>query len=202
MLDFGPAAIQRRTRPLPVSRQLPHHVQAHRVAQRGQHLTERDLLDGWMMENPHARFLARRFPCFQCSTTNRTNPAPPACNPGEGPMTTLFDPIQLGALTVPNRILMAPAHPRPQHHGPCPDPADGRILPSTRRRRAHPVGGDGHQPAGPRLALRARPLEPGADRGVEAHHRSRAPRPAATSSRNSGIWGGWSTPACRAAASP
>jgi len=32
----------------------------------------------------------------------------PICRPKENPMPTLFDPIQLGAISAPNRILMAP----------------------------------------------------------------------------------------------
>ena len=32
-------------------------------------------------------------------------------------MPTLFDPLKLGALTLPNRIVMAPLDPQPRHAG-------------------------------------------------------------------------------------
>ena len=90
-------------------------------------------------------------------------------------MPTLFDPLQLGAIELPNRILMAPLTRARAGREAVPNATDGRLLCPARRRRPDHLRSDRNQPRGPRLAQRAGPVERGAGRRLEAGHRGRAP---------------------------
>ncbi len=69
-------------------------------------------------------------------------------------MPSLFDPIHLGAIRAPNRILMAPLDARPRHRkAHVPTPIMAELLRPARLRRPDHLRGDRHQPAGPRLGL-------------------------------------------------
>ena len=70
-------------------------------------------------------------------------------------MPGLFDPIRLGAIEARNRIVMAPLTRARATRDHVPTPDDGRLLPPALLGRPDHIGGDRHQPAGPRLALRA-----------------------------------------------
>ena len=90
------------------------------------------------------------------------------------PMPSLFDPIKLGAVDAPNRVLMAPltrgrADPRA-----CPDRTDENLLCPARGRGPDHHRGDRHQPPGPGLALCAGHLDRRTGRGVETDHRGGA----------------------------
>ena len=109
-------------------------------------------------------------------------------------MPTLFDPLKLGSLELPNRIVMAPLTRARAGCEAIPNAIDGRILCAARRRRADHLRGDRDQPRRSRLAECAGPVERCAGRRMEAGDRRRARCRRAGSSPSCGTWVGWCIP--------
>ena len=102
-------------------------------------------------------------------------------------MTTLFDPLQAGDLALANRIVMAPLTRNRSPQGGARRPRRHLLRPA-RHGRADRHRGHRHQPSGPGLCRRARPLAP---TSLPAGSGSPTPfmRPAARSWSSSGMSG-------------
>ena len=114
-------------------------------------------------------------------------------------MPSLFDPLQLGSLELPNRILMAPLTRARAGREAVPNRVDGRLLCQRAERRPDHLRGDRDQPRRPWLARCAGPVERGAGRRLEDRSPRRCTPPAGGSSPSCGTWAGWSIPTLAAA---
>ena len=85
-------------------------------------------------------------------------------------MPSLFDPIQLGALALPSRVIMAPLTRGRATRDHVPTPIMAEYYAPARQRRADHQRGDRHQPARHWLAIRPRYLERRAGRRLAPDH--------------------------------
>ena len=113
----------------------------------------------------------------------------------------LFQPVRLGPLTLPNRIVMAPLTRSRAGTGDVPGALNADLLRPARQRRADHQRGDPDLQQGKGYAFTPGIYTRGAGRRLAPRHRRGAREAAAASSASSGMSAASATPTCSRAAS-